>query len=209
MSEVCGKRIRNKTSHCQRPAGHDGPCDYRRVRQAQDGDVSCQLCGWGPRSVLSKHVVNAHPEIGIAGYRKLFGYDSLTSENFRINMRSMWQDHAEDGKQSTPYQRQKTCKKGHRWTASNTMWVEVTYRGKRKMQRRCRKCEAAKQRAAYARKHPIPAKRKCHCGKVFKPTRAFQIHCSKQCAWKASHAKRATTTAGREAQRGQRKRVRD
>jgi len=151
--------------------------------------------------VLSKHVVNAHPNVGIAGYRKLFGYNSLTSEDFRFNMRSMWQDHAEDGKQSTPYQRRKTCKNGHRWTAKNTAWVMVMYRGKWKMQRRCRTCERIRKRELWLRHHPLDP-RLCEnpkCGEVYQPVRAFQMYCSKRCCQQVAHSRRSTTRAGRAA----------
>lgn len=162
-------------------------------------DVFCQICGFGPRAVLSKHVVNAHD--GIAAYRKQFGYDSLTSEDFRFNMKSLWKDHAEDGIAAAPYRKQKTCKHGHRWTAKNTMWVRVKYRGKWKMARHCRECDRTRNRERWRRLHPHEP-RPCEnpeCGKVYPPVRTDQKYCSKQCAWKMSHSRRPTTTAGREA----------
>ncbi len=153
--------------------GSEPLCFGHRPKREIPGycDVYCQLCGFGPRVTLDKHVIAFHD--GTDAYRQQFGADSLSSEAKRYNARAVWKDRVEDTGHNQLTGRPKgVCKNGHRLTAKNS--YVATYEGK--LQRKCRECTLARNR------QPALRQRKCKwCREWFRPNRRTQVCCSRRC----------------------------
>lgn len=132
--------------------------------------IYCQLCGFGPRSSLHAHVRAFHD--GALAYRRLFGRESLESENLRFNRRALWLDRVADGDPMRG-RRKGVCAKGHRMSGSNL--VEYHYAGG--VKRACRKCVQDWERQRRARDRPAFRRnwRSCDwCGEKYWPTKKRQ-----------------------------------
>ena len=158
----------NRSRFC---AGH------RQLKSVLDG-LHCQICGFGPRSSLVKHVIAFHD--GTAAYKERFGRDTLVSENMRVNMRALLADQIGQGKALTKARRQRTCRRGHRLVGEN---VITTHHRNGEIHRQCRTCrnEAVRQKW-YARHGWRRRRRKCHwCGDSYLATRPQQRFCCPEC----------------------------
>lgn len=139
-------------------------------------DVYCKICLAGPFSSLAGHL-RLH-NIRAAEYKSRYQVDAVVSEDVRFNHGAIWSDRVEDGT-LTPYQRRKTCIRGHRLVGANVL-VNVTPDGK--THRHCRACQVDAQRRRYQagsawRKNR--RSRKCRwCGEMFLPVKPNQWCCS-------------------------------
>lgn len=166
-------------------------CTGHRPRREVPGwrDVYCQLCGFGPRATLTRHVNLFHD--GKAAYIRQFGPRSLVSEDCRHNLRILLDQHLEAMGASTLRRRQQACKRGHRYTAKNTYTRERNGR----IERQCRRCRQERKR-----RPPLPRRKCTECGKSFQPYKSDHHLCSPKCrrraymrAWRAKRKRQATT----------------
>ena len=105
------------------------------------GGIHCQICGMGPRTSLTQHVIRDHD--GTVAYKRQFGPRSLTSENFRLIQVEKYKDQKEDLGHFGP-KKQKVCKNGHPMSGKNIIFMEVTTNGRRRPARLCRMCAYAR-----------------------------------------------------------------
>jgi hypothetical protein len=133
-------------------------------------DLYCQICGFGPRTSLNKHVIRFHPEVGTKEYKRR-GWP-LMSEDRLFMVRARFDDQIEDGvlRHRT---KQSSCIHDHQLTKANTYVYE--FRGKQF--RQCRKCSLLRRSRVQK-----PKPRKCRwCKKTFQPYRVNSRHCSRLC----------------------------
>jgi len=153
-------------------------------------DVYCQLCGFGPRSSLVKHITQSH-DIDCKEYKRLFGRDSLLSEDLRFNLRLMWEDRQDDGVQM-PFtkRRNAVCRNGHRVVGRNVLLHKQYRTGEPRAE--CRQCAKDAEARRRAEREPPPWKRrkKCRwCGESFVPRHPTQRSCSRECNQAVQNAK--------------------
>lgn len=130
-------------------------------------DIYCQVCGFGPRANLSRHVINEHD--GVAAYKEQYGRYSLTSVGYRAIRETVWEDAVADGVISAG-RRQRTCKNGHVLTVKTTYVVTTTRGNKSWTGRACRQC--ALDRATAQKDVQAPEPLVCEwCNTKFTPIR--------------------------------------
>jgi hypothetical protein len=177
---------------CDRVIPHGRFCrGHRPIRGIREG-IFCQLCGFGPRASLNKHVIHFHE--GCGPYQEQFGPESLESGTVRRNRHDTWESWIK-GVAWDPPTKQKACAKGHRLAGGNVSIKRRGGHGSRKdeLHRDCRKCHNERQRQKIRRNQPAWRRRwrKCRlCGESFIPIRKIQRYCC------AKHQARARAKGG-------------
>ncbi len=189
----CLSRRRCAFPGCDRRVNAHGVCLLHNPVREIPGyrDMYCQICGFGPRVRLAAHINAFHD--GTADYKRRFGWDSVSSTDFRDARRAIMRDQIADGRFTLPT-RKRTCRRGHRLTKTNTKLT--TYRkGPRagRTVRQCRKCLRASEQRRYEARRPHHRRRKCRnpeCRGWYMPVRSDQLYCSQRCNMRANYLRR-------------------